>query len=50
MIALAASIQPSARSNLASFGMAATIFSVVMGWPMTPVEAMNTSLRLHDIV
>ncbi len=50
MIALAAAIQPSARNTFTSFGTPATILSVVIGWPMTPVEAMKTSLRLQPMV
>ena len=45
MIAPAAAAQPSSRPALMSAGTTAAIFSQSSGWPITPVEAMNTSLR-----
>ena len=45
MMAAAAAAQPSSRADLISAGTTAAIFSQSSGWPITPVEAMNTSLR-----
>jgi hypothetical protein len=45
MIEAAAAAQPSSRAPLIIAGTTAAIFSQSSGWPITPVEAMKTSLR-----
>ena len=45
MIDAAADDQWSSRAPLISAGTTAAIFSHSSGWPITPVEAMKTSLR-----
>ncbi len=45
MMAAAAADQASSLPDLMSAGTTAAIFSQSSGWPITPVEAMKTSLR-----